>query len=137
MRHTKSILFPHWLKRQNDLFSINFQFLWCMNHDTQEWMNHNTQEWIARYVVVSFDMVQLGSISDKYWILLYLISCSMQANVCWIKSDPNLKDWNPAWQDDFYQTKSRAKINKIISIDLNLPSMIRNSRKIVIYCIAV
>ena len=64
MRHMKSILFSRWLICQNNLFSIDFLFLCCVNHDTQEWMNHKTQEWIARYV--SFYMIQPGNFSDMY-----------------------------------------------------------------------
>ena len=67
MRQMKSILLLHWLLHQNDMFFIDFLFYWCMNHDMQEW--------IARYVIVSFDMVQPGSVSNKHWILLYMMIC--------------------------------------------------------------
>ena len=73
MRHMKSTPFSQWLKRRNDAFSVDFLFRWCVNHNMQEWINHNTQEWIVRYIVVSFNMVQPGIVSDTYWILLNII----------------------------------------------------------------
>ena len=66
----KSNIFPHWLICKNDELFIDFLFRWCMNHNMQKSMNHNKQEWIARHVFVSFDMVQCGSISDRYWIYI-------------------------------------------------------------------
>ena len=67
-------VFYSFIIQKNDMFSVDILFHCCMNHDThewmnynkQEWMNYNKQEWITSYVVVSFDMIQPGSVSDKY-----------------------------------------------------------------------
>ena len=63
MHHIKSILSPHFLIRQNDVLSANFLIRWCMNEDTQEWL-----------ALLNFEMVQPGSVNDRYWILSCMIA---------------------------------------------------------------
>ena len=70
-------------------FLLTFHCTKDLKHNMQKWMNHNAQEWIAPYAVESswfqnkdtslanvvrwFDMVQPGSVSERYWILLHMI----------------------------------------------------------------
>ena len=62
---------------QNNMFSVDFPLLQCINHDIQDWMNHNTQESITPYVL--YDMIHSGNASDRYWILL----CKIRNIVLW------------------------------------------------------
>ena len=87
--------------RLNKMFSADFPFHWCKNHDTQEWMDHSMQEWSDG--LIKFNPKTLVTGAEFYVQILLLNFCIFWRNFTHVTD--NLKISAVQAQDLLYSIK--------------------------------